>query len=243
MARAATGPAGSRANASADPVLAALRPALAEAGQPAVLDCGGGSGSFAVPLAQAGARVTVVDISIDALATLTRRAADAGIAERVTAVQGDVEQLGDAVGDAQFDLVLAHGVLEAVDSPAGALEQIAAAVRAGGLLSILVSNPAAAVLSRALAGDLAGAIDELDGAATRIDPAAVVELCDAANLRVEERTGIGIFAELVPGSAVDRAGGRQDLAELERRCADRPPFAEIAARVHLLARRGPAPGG
>ena len=57
---------------------------------PSVLDCGGGSGSFAVPLARAGALVTVVDISVDALATLRRRAGDAGVGERVEALQGDV---------------------------------------------------------------------------------------------------------------------------------------------------------
>ncbi|PWU61944.1 SAM-dependent methyltransferase, partial [Micromonospora globispora] len=41
-----------------------------------VLDIGGGTGGFAVPLAEAGHWVTVVDASPDALAALTRRAAD-----------------------------------------------------------------------------------------------------------------------------------------------------------------------
>ncbi|MCG5437905.1 class I SAM-dependent methyltransferase, partial [Micromonospora foliorum] len=45
-----------------------------------VLDVGGGTGGFAVPLARAGHRVTVVDASPDALAALTRRAAEAGVA-------------------------------------------------------------------------------------------------------------------------------------------------------------------
>jgi SAM-dependent methyltransferase len=237
MVHAAAGLAGSRSSAAGDPVLGALRPAIEAAGEPAVLDCGGGSGSFAVPLAALGALVTVVDISVDALATLTRRAAEAGIAGRVTAVQGDVEQLADAVGDRRFDVVLAHGVLEAVDDPARAFAQMAARVRPGGLLSVLVSNPAAAVLARALTGDLAGALEELDSDPGRVSPAAVTELCAAAGLRVAERHGIGIFTELVPGAAVDRAGAREQLAELERRCADRPPFAELAGRVHLVVRR------
>ncbi|MDT4958962.1 MAG: hypothetical protein QOD31_2761, partial [Pseudonocardiales bacterium] len=80
-----------------------------------MLDCGGGSGSFAVPLAEAGAQVTVVDVSVDALATLRRRADEAGVAERVQPVQADVESLADAVPAGSFDLVLAHGILEAVD--------------------------------------------------------------------------------------------------------------------------------
>ena len=49
----------------------------------AVLDCGGGTGRIAVALAEHGAQVTVVDISVDALATLSRRSIDAGVADRV----------------------------------------------------------------------------------------------------------------------------------------------------------------
>ncbi|MGH8880853.1 MAG: methyltransferase domain-containing protein, partial [Stackebrandtia sp.] len=52
-----------------------------------VVDVGGGTGGFAVPLAKAGHEVTVVDPSPNALAGLTRRAADAGVADRITAVQ------------------------------------------------------------------------------------------------------------------------------------------------------------
>jgi SAM-dependent methyltransferase len=219
-------------------VLAALRPVFEGRTEPAVLDCGGGSGSFAVPLAALGARVTVVDISVDALATLTRRAAEAGIGDRVTAVQGDVEQLADAVGNAAFDLVLAHGVLEAVDDVPRAFEEIVARIQPGGVLSLLVSNPAAAVFARALTGDLAGALEELDGNPRRPSPSSVAELCAAAGLRVELRHGIGIFTELVPGAVLDRVGAREQLAELESRCAERPPFAELAGRVHLVVRRG-----
>src|SRR5690606_38224364 len=60
------------------------------AGRPlTVVDVGGGTGGFAVPLAEAGHQVTVVDASPDALAALTRRATEAGVADRVRAVQGD----------------------------------------------------------------------------------------------------------------------------------------------------------
>ena len=80
-----------------------------------VLDCGGGSGAYAVPLAAAGADVTVVDISADALATLSRRAAESGVAERVHPLPGDVEALAAVVGPRRFDVALAHGILESVD--------------------------------------------------------------------------------------------------------------------------------
>jgi S-adenosylmethionine-dependent methyltransferase len=207
-----------------------------------VLDCGGGSGSFAVPLAQAGAQVTVVDVSVDALATLRRRANEAGVAERVQPVQCDVESLADAdaVPAGSFDLVLAHGILEAVDQVAPAFDAIAATVRSGGLLSVLVSNPVAGVLARALAGDIAAALRDLRGLDTdfgRPGPPAVQALCRSAGLLIEKVHGIGVFAELVPGAALDAPGALESLADLEAETAAREPFSDIASRVHILARR------
>ena len=212
---------------------------------PAVLDCGGGSGSSAVPLAQSGARVTVVDISVDALATLRRRAVEAGVDHLVHPVQGDVEALGEIVPEAAFDLALAHGVLEAIDHPALALAGIAAAVRPSGRVSLLVNNPVASILSRVLAGDVTAALLEMrtmDGTPRGpLDIVSVRAMCEQIGLIVEQVHGIGVFSEIVPGAEFDsRPGALDDLAELEELAANRPPFREIASRIHLLARRPPA---
>ena len=216
--------------------------ALAHSGMdaPNVLDCGGGSGSFAVPLARTGAHVTVVDISVDALATLQRRAIEAGVADQVRPVQADVEALGDAVAPAAFDLALAHGILEEVDDLNAAIAAIGATIRPGGLLSIVIGNPAAAVLARALSGDLTGALEDvhgLDALQAKSGPAAVQAACVAHGLVIEQVHGIGVFSELVPGAALDQPGAGDALAELESLTASRTPFTDIAARVHLLARR------
>jgi S-adenosylmethionine-dependent methyltransferase len=219
---------------------------------PTVLDCGGGSGTFAVPLAAAGADVTVIDISADALATLARRADEAGVSALVHPVQGDAEALSELVSGARYDLVLAHGILEAFDDMAAPFGGIADAVRPGGLLSVLVNNPAAAVVARALAGELDAALDELaalDSTASRTGPDAVVALCSSAGFVIEQRQGVGVFADLVPGAVLDGAGARETLARLDAAAASRSPFADIAGRVHLLARRpdggadGPRDGG
>jgi 2-polyprenyl-3-methyl-5-hydroxy-6-metoxy-1,4-benzoquinol methylase len=205
-----------------------------------LLDCGGGSGTYSVPLAVAGAEVTVVDVSADALATLSRRAAEAGVAAQVHPVQGDVEALGELVGGRTFDLVLAHGILESVDDVRAALGGIAAAVRPGGLISILVTNPAAAVIARALAGepDIALAeLHELDAAEARVGPRALEQLCAAAGLIVQARHGIGVFSDLVPGAALDTPAARDAVDRLDAEAAARAPFAEIAGRIHLLVRR------
>jgi 2-polyprenyl-3-methyl-5-hydroxy-6-metoxy-1,4-benzoquinol methylase len=207
---------------------------------PTLLDCGGGSGTYAVPLAGRGAEVTVVDISADALATLSRRASEAGVGEHVHPLQGDVETLGDLVAPGSFDLVLAHGILESVDAVDQSFRAMATAVRPGGLLSILVSNPAASVLARALAGEPAAALAELrelDSTDAPVDPTAIERMCAAAGLIVEGRHGVGVFSDFVPGSALDAPGARDALDALDTEASDRAPFADIAARVHLLVRR------
>src|SRR4051812_50208997 len=85
-----------------------------------ILDAGGGTGGFAVPLAGLGHRVTVVDPSPDSLAALERRAAEAGVGGAIAAVQGDAAQLPELVSAESADAVLCHSVLEVVDDPVAA---------------------------------------------------------------------------------------------------------------------------
>jgi SAM-dependent methyltransferase len=221
-------------------LLDALPSVADRARQVAVLDCGGGSGTFAVPLAQAGAAVTVVDLSADALAILRRRAEEAGVSDAVRAISGDVERLPELVAAGSFDLVLAHGILQAVDTPATVFAELVAALRPGGVLSLLLDNPAAAVIARALVGDLELALvelRELAAAQPRADPDAVEQLCATHGLAIDSRHGVGAFSDLVPGSAVDTPAARETLARLDFEAAGREPFASLAARVHVLARR------
>jgi S-adenosylmethionine-dependent methyltransferase len=202
-----------------------------------VVDVGGGTGGFAVPLAQAGHRVTVVDPSPDALAALTRRAADAGVPERVTAAQGDGDRLADLVPAGSCDLVLCHSLLEVVDDPAGVLRSVAAVLRPGGAASILIANRAAAVLSRAMNGHLDAAAALAGGAEPGrwFDVATVAALLTGAGLAVEEIHGVRVLADLVPAAVADADPAA--LVELERRLSGKLPYRDLAAQFHLLARR------
>lgn len=203
-----------------------------------VLDTGGGTGNFAVPLARLGHRVTVVDPSPDALAALERRAAEAGVTDRVAAFQGDTQTLFDVVEPGAADVVLCHGVLEVVDEPADALGTVAAALRDGGTLSLLAANRTGAVLARALAGHFAQA------SAALADPAALprrftvdelVAILAKAGLRPGPVHAVRVFSDLVPGVLVDDPASFDALLDLEKAAAELPEYRSLATQIHLLA--------
>jgi SAM-dependent methyltransferase len=214
-----------------------------------IVDVGGGTGLTAVPLAVLGHQVTVVDSSPDALAALARRAAEHGVPERVSGVQGDADRLSTVIDPGSADLVLCHSVLEVVDDPAATIAAVAAALCTGGAVSVVVANRAAAVLSRALAGHFATAATLLDAPAgvgegelqlRRFDPRTAEDLLAAGGLCVEHVHGVRVVADLVPGAMIDaEPGGADSLVALEQRLAATPPFRDIATQLHLLARKKP----
>ncbi|WP_027346194.1 class I SAM-dependent methyltransferase [Hamadaea tsunoensis] len=211
-----------------------LRAELERAGRPLrVVDVGGGTGGFAIPLAEAGHAVTLVDPSPDALAAATRRAADANV--RLTAVQGDADGLAELIEPGSVDLVLCHAVLEIVDDPHQVAAALAASLRPGGAASVVVANRAAAVLARAAAGRIDEAAALLRGEGRRrYDAQTAAALLSSAGLRVEATHGVRVIADLVPGQAAD--ADPEALLEFELAAAALPPYRDIATQLHLLAR-------
>jgi S-adenosylmethionine-dependent methyltransferase len=233
-------------------VWAALDPVVAEHDRARggrgldVVDIGGGTGGFAVPLAGLGHRVTVVDPSPDALAALQRRAAEAGVAGTVRAEQGDAGALAATVGAASADLVLCHGVLEYVDDPRAAVQDALDVLRPGGLVSLLVTQRLGAVLARALSGRFVAArrlLDDPHGHAgdgdpvpRRFDEAAVRELLSGRPLQVRTVHGVRLFTDLLPGALVDAdPEAAQALLDLEQAASEDPTLAAVASQLHVVA--------
>ncbi len=235
-------------------VWAALDPVVGAGTALRVLDVGGGSGVFAVPLARLGHSVTVVDPSADALATLERRARTAGVGDRVRGLQGDGDLLhelplgGDGGADGGHDLALCHAVLEVVDDPATTLGEVTRALRPGGRVSVVTANRAGAVLARALGGhpkEALALLEDRDPAPTRTGPARrrfapddLLALLRNAGLEPGEWRGVAVVADLldaVPGAAAgaDPAAVRR----LELALAATSPYRDMATGLHVLATR------
>lgn len=218
----------------------ALRPVLDGSAALDVLDIGGGTGGFAVRVAELGHRVVVVDPSPDALAALARRAREQGV--QVTGQQGELSTLLEAVGVAAADIVLCHGVLEVVDDPAAALATLRAVLRPGGTLSLVVAQRHAAVVARAMAGHFQQALALLDDpgpsgrAGRRFTRDELVDLVTAAGFAPPRVHGVRVFADLVPGSLLDlEPGAAAALVELEHAVAGRPEYLPLATQLHVVA--------
>ncbi len=216
-----------------------------------VLDLGGGTGGVAVPLAEAGHRVIVVDPSPDALAALARRAREAGIVDRVSGVQGDGDSLGAVLAASQVDLACCHGTLEFVDDPAATLRAISAALRPGGVLSLLVAGRLAVVFAKAIAGEFAQARSALvdpsgrwgstDPLPRRFDVDELEALLAEAGFTEVQVRGTDIVGHLVPASLVDSDADRAALAELDDLLGTgrgREFLRTLGYALHVVARRG-----
>jgi S-adenosylmethionine-dependent methyltransferase len=224
-----------------------------------VLDLGGGTGGDAVRLALLGHRVTVVDPSPDALASLHRRGVEAGLEPGVHGIQGDATDLLEHVQPASFDLVICHEVLEYVDDPGEALSAVATVLRPGGHASVVVAGRNAAVAARALAGDFdtaqsllastSGTWDVRTLGPRRFVLGELQELLTTHGFVPVATNGLRVFADLVPSAIVDgEPGAREALYALERLVRSSSDFTALSAGLQTIARLDlsiatPDPGG
>ena len=212
-----------------------------------VLDLGGGTGGDAVRLAALGHRVTVVDPSPDALASLDRRHAESASPDgSVTGVLGDASDVSRVVGPGSQDLVICHGVLEHVDDPVEAVRASLGALRPAGRFSAVVPGRPAAILSRAMAGDFetahrlttlrADAWDLRADGPRRFVVQELDTLLRSAGLVPERTAALRVFSDLVPSAIVDlEPAGRDRLHALERAVRDSADFSGISGGLQCIA--------
>lgn len=115
------------------PVVPDLPPALSGEGKVLEIGCGPGHGLLALARAFPSATVTGLDADETSVEAAAAAAAEAGLAERVTAARMGAEDLSAAD---QYDLVYAQDVLHETADPSLVLANIYRALRPGGLLLV-----------------------------------------------------------------------------------------------------------
>jgi S-adenosylmethionine-dependent methyltransferase len=205
-----------------------------------VLDVGGGTGAFAVPLAARGYEVTVLDPATEWLDLAGRNAAAAGVA--LTLVEGTVQDLVRSHAGAKFDAILCHTVLLYLADSVDALTKLGGLAHPGTILSVLEKNREGLAVRPGLAGDHAEAIRVLDdpfaagrlGIVNRARSAGEVRsLLLRAGWRADGWIGVRLFSDMA--LTLDEQT-HPLLLELDRRAGRREPYRRVARLIHLLAR-------
>ena len=115
-----------------------------------ILDAGGGSGAVAIPLAEAGYDVTLLDPS-EAMLRLARDHIASKEVE-VATVHGTIGDVPD-LAPGPFDAICAHAVLMYMEDPEDGLKTLRTVAQPGAVLSLLEKNRGALAIRPGLKGD------------------------------------------------------------------------------------------
>jgi S-adenosylmethionine-dependent methyltransferase len=220
-------------------VLERLKPALPPA--PArILDAGGGTGAFAIPLAAAGYDVTLLDQSAEWLLRARSNASRSGV--HLDFIQLGLESLTEGIFE-PFDAVLCHAVLMYLDDPLVGLRALRSVARQGTVLSLLEKNRDALAMRPGLQGDYREAHrllverDSVGPLGVRNRAHDVDELCAmlaATGWLVEGWSGVRLFSDVAPEHL--EANSFDLLMDLERAAGTMDPYRRIARLIHVIAR-------
>ncbi len=100
-----------------------LEPLVPSTPDSLVLDAGGGTGVWAIPMARKGCRVILLDISQKMLEIAQKKIKKQGIRERIEVRKGDMTKLD--FPDETFDLVLSEHTLFLFEHPAPVIAELA----------------------------------------------------------------------------------------------------------------------
>ncbi len=212
-----------------------------------LIDLGCGQGTQALRLARRGYDVTGVDASADLLARFGRdlAAEPAEVRGRVRAERGLIEDYAERAGVSRFPVVLCHGVLMYLADPEPVLRAIARLAGPGGMVSLLARNGDALAMRPGLLGDWAACAEAFGsdryvnriGLTARADRLAELTARLAGHgLQVTAWYGVRIFTDTVASDA-EPPPDLQTLLACEERAGCTDPYRQVAALLHLIARR------
>jgi len=217
-----------------------------------IMDCGCGQGTQALRLARRGYEVTGVDASAELLARFERdlAAEPAEVRARVRLRRDLIENLAERPFAPPFAAVLCHGVLMHMPDPGQVLRILAGLTAPGGIVSLLVRNGDALAMRPGLAGDWAACADAFGsvtyanrlGATARADrPGELTSRLATCGLEVTAWYGVRVFTDTAPDDA-EPPPDPEALLACEEQAGRTDPYRQVAALLHVIARRVSARG-
>jgi len=216
-----------------------------------VLDAGSGTGKWAIPIAERGLKVVLLDISAGILEVARRKIQERGLEGRVSLVQGDIH--GMDFPDRHFDFVLAEGVLEYCADIREAFRELVRVLKPGCFL--VASVDSLYYVARAMADS--GELDEIpellqerryldeDGVyCNALAPEDLKALAEGSSLEVVKLIGKPVLTQYLDEErrrailgALERF---QWLLKIELALCKKPSLVGAGSHLQLVARKGGA---
>ena len=218
-----------------------------------ILDAGGGTGVWTMPLAQAGYKVVLLDLSFGMLEAAKEKIIKAGISEGVSIIQADVCNLA-MFPDEAFGLILALGaVLSYCDDAGMAIKEFHRLARPGAYIIADVENRYAAYL-----GGRRGETWEdikrniYEGKAIYPDPKnpfpirlftpeELKEIFEQNGWRLERLIGKHISSVLLGSDMVESAASNEEtfkeLVQIERHLQNTPDLVGSGLLIEVIAKK------
>lgn len=212
-----------------------------------ILDAGGGTGFYSIPLATQGHEVVILDLSRNMLEMVKSKAKRLGVANMVKVLLGDMENIEQP--DESFDVVLCHLALCHVDCPSKALAEFSRILRRDGILSLIVENKMFFSISEAFKGSILEALERFKkerlivttaklGTLRTFERQELLTLFEQAKLNPVRTLGLRVISDYLFFAHKTPPDEIETLTELESLLSKSPDWNSIA-RFHFFICKKP----
>lgn len=217
-----------------------------------ILDAGGGTGKWTIPIAKLGYSVTLMDISGEMLGIAKKKIEEQGLTQLISVEQGDMEDMEFPAGF--FHFILCEGdALGLTPHPEKALREFKRILKKGGAISLNICNHYK-MLPFMINGmktledvekyftDVRYAQEPAGGARYRTwRPEEALKLIQAAGFKVETYAPRMVLADLLSHDLVKSIKEDEKMLErvqrIEERLIQHPILAPLGGHVMIIARK------
>jgi S-adenosylmethionine-dependent methyltransferase len=205
-----------------------------------ILDAGGGTGFYVIPIAMKGHEITILDASEKMLEKARENAHKHGVLQRVKTVQGSIDRL--EFPNSYFDVILCHLAFGYTD-PSKTLSEFRRVLENGGILSLTVANKYFYSIREGLKGNFSkakkilqteGFFEAPDGIPEirTFTKSEIVNLCLGANfevLRVKAIKVVTDYLSKIPANT-------RMLKKLEEKMSEIEDLSSVARHIYLICK-------
>ncbi|GLS26422.1 methyltransferase domain-containing protein [Marinibactrum halimedae] len=207
-----------------------------------ILDAGAGRGLFSLPMAQRGHQLLLCDVSVEMLKLAMADAETAGIENTVEFLHGPIQALSQRP-EQQFDLAICHAVLEWIEDPQAALNELYRQLVPGGVLSLTFYNRHGLIYKNLLRTNFkkiqskhySGFRRSLTPTYPRT-PEEVIAWAEHSGFSLFCHSGIRVFYDYIFDEA-DRARSPDELMAMELHFSQELPYRDLGRYQHLLLKK------